>query len=256
MLIDTHCHLYLPEFEQDIDETIKRAEAQSVSKIILPNIDSESLNPMFTLYNYNATLFSTTIGLHPCYVKKDYEEELSKIFKDYTNIINIIGIGEIGIDLYWDKTFFKEQQKAFDFQLNYACENDLPVIIHSRNSLKEVLDILKIYLPKGLRGVFHCFPGNLEEAKQIVDFGFYLGIGGILTYKNNNMLEVVENINLEYILTETDSPYLSPVPHRGKRNEPAFIIEIVKYISKIKNIDFEKVASITTKNAKTLFKLQ
>ena len=157
MLIDTHCHLYLPDFEQDINETINRAKTQGVLKIILPNIDSESLNPMFTLYNSNATLFSTTIGLHPCSVKKDYEEELSKIFKDYTNIINIIGIGEIGIDLYWDKTFFKEQQKAFDFQLNYACENNLPVIIHSRNSLKEVLDILKIYLPKGLKGVFIVF---------------------------------------------------------------------------------------------------
>ncbi|MDY0313522.1 MAG: TatD family hydrolase [Bacteroidales bacterium] len=250
MLVDTHCHLYLPEFKQDLDDTILRAKNSGISKIILPNIDSKSIDSMFNLYYSDTNLFSIAIGLHPRSVKEDYELELLKIFK---HSINIIGIGEIGIDLYWDKTFLKEQQVVFDFQLNYACENNLPVIIHSRNSLKEVLDIVKLYLPKGLKGVFHCFPGNLQEAKQIINYGFYLGIGGILSYKKNNMLEVVENIDLEFILTETDSPYLSPVPYRGKRNEPSYMFEIVKLISSLKKIDYDDVANITKNNAIKLF---
>lgn len=252
MITDTHCHIYLSEFNEDLEKAVQRATEAGINKIILPNIDFESIEKMCSVQQKFPDIFHNTLGLHPTSVKENFRDELEDIF---SNTINIIGIGETGIDLYWDKTWFKQQQESFAFQLDYACEHDLPIIIHSRNSLVEVLDIVKIYIPKGIRGVFHCFPGNSDEAKQIVDMGFYLGIGGVLTYKNNNMTEVVKNIPCEFLLTETDSPYLSPVPQRGKRNEPSFITHIVNKISEIKNIPFEKVAEITSENATKLFKI-
>lgn len=252
MIIDTHSHIYLPEFKNDLEETINRAKEVGISKIILPNIDSRSIENLNKVYNFDPNFFSVTMGLHPSSVKENYKLELENIFK---NSINYIGIGEIGIDLYWDKTYFKEQQIAFDYQLNFACENNLPVIIHSRNSIAEVLDILHTYITKSIKGVFHCFPGNYEDAKKIIDYGFYIGIGGIISYKNNNMLEVVCKAPIDYILTETDSPYLSPVPHRGKRNEPAYIVEIIKIIAELKKIHYQNACEQTFLNAKNLFKI-
>lgn len=252
MITDTHCHIYLEEFENDLEKAVQRAKNAGINKIILPNIDFKSIEKMCSVQKTFPELFHITLGLHPTSVKENFKEELENIF---SSTINIIGIGETGIDLYWDKTWFKQQQESFAFQLDYACKYDLPVIIHSRDSLVEVLDIIKTYVPKGIRGVFHCFPGSSDAAKQIIDMGFYLGIGGVLTYKNNNMTDVVKNIPCEYLLTETDAPYLTPVPHRGKRNEPSFTTHIVDKISEIKNMDFEQVAKITSENAARLFRI-
>ncbi|HOZ29860.1 MAG TPA: TatD family hydrolase [Bacteroidales bacterium] len=249
-MIDSHCHIYLDDFATDLDDTIQRAVSSGISKMILPNIDKHSVKHLTSLSSKYPNLFINTLGLHPTSVKTDFKEQLNIIFSTDTLIY---GIGETGIDLYWDKTHIKEQQEAFDYQLDKACELDLPIIIHSRNSLKEVIDIVKIYVPKGIKGVFHCFPGNQEDAKKIIDMGFYIGIGGVLTYKNNNMTEVVSSIPLEYILTETDSPYLTPVPHRGKRNEPSYIQYIVKKIAEVKNLDKNIVDKITSRNSKKLF---
>jgi TatD DNase family protein len=250
MIIDTHCHIYLEEFDNDFDETVLRAKTNGISGIILPNIDADSIDKMNTAYNQYPEFFYRTLGLHPTSVDKDFRNQLETIF---ATDINIIGVGETGIDLYWDKTYFKEQQESFAFQLDYSCRNDLPIIIHSRNSLAEVIDIVKPFVKKGIRGVFHCYPGNAEDAKQIIDMGFYLGIGGVLTYKNNNMTDVVKEIPCEFLLTETDAPYLTPVPHRGKRNEPAYINNVVQKIAELKNMNFDNVASVTTANAKKLF---
>ena len=250
MIIDTHCHIYLEEFDNDFNETVQRAKDNGISGIVLPNIDSESVDKMESAFNKYPDFFHRTLGLHPTSVDKDFRNQLEKIF---ARDINIIGVGETGIDLYWDKTYFNEQQESFAFQLDYACGKDLPIIIHSRNSLNEVIDIVKLFVPKGIRGVFHCYPGNADEAKQIVDMGFYLGIGGVLTYKNNNMTDVVKKIPCEYLLTETDAPYLTPVPLRGKRNEPAYITNVVSKISELKNMSFNKVASVTAENARKLF---
>jgi TatD DNase family protein len=252
-MIDTHCHLYLEEFDQDREEVVKRSLDAGVNKIILPNIDSGTVLKMSTLSKEYPNIIYNTLGLHPTSVKENYLKELEEVF---SNDLNIVGIGETGIDLYWDKTFFKEQQLAFDYQLNLACERKLPIIIHSRNSLVEVMDIIINYKNKGLTGVFHCYPGDLQNAKTIVDYGLYIGIGGVVTYKNNNMTDVVAGIPAEYILTETDSPYLTPVPYRGKRNEPAYIRQIVDAIALIQGVNPDYIAKTTEKNSKILFCLE
>ncbi len=251
-MTDTHCHLYLDEFDGYRDIAIANAKAAGVNKIILPNIDNDSVEKIISLTNQYPDVFYAALGLHPTSVREDFLQQLELIFAHNTNII---GIGETGIDLYWDKTFFKLQQEAFDFQLNEASRRNLPVIIHSRNSMTEVMEIISKYKSKGLTGVFHCYPGNIEQAKEIIDMGLYIGIGGVLTYKNNNMTDVVKAIPLEYILTETDSPYLTPVPHRGKRNEPAYIPHIVARIAEIKNLKPEIIANTTYKNSFKLFNL-
>ncbi|MDD3741619.1 MAG: TatD family hydrolase [Bacteroidales bacterium] len=251
-MIDSHCHIYLDEFLNDRSEAINRAISSGITHMVLPNIDNSSINQMTELSSQYPDIFINTLGLHPTSVKSDYKEQLEIIF---SNHILINGIGETGIDLYWDKTYLKEQQESFDYQLDKACNLKLPIIIHSRNSLNEVIDIVKNYVSKGITGVFHCFPGNAEEAKKIIDFGFYLGIGGVVTYKNSNMKEVVSAIPLEHILTETDSPYLTPVPFRGKRNEPYYLKYIIEKIAEIKNCDKNTVNNITTENCKRLFKL-
>ncbi len=252
-MIDTHCHLYLEEFDKDRDEVVKRSLDAGVNKIILPNIDRETILKMSNLSKEYPDVLYNTLGLHPTSVKENYLKELEDIF---SNDLNIVAIGETGIDLYWDKTFFKEQQLAFDYQLNLACEKKLPIIIHSRNSLVEVMDIIMNYKNKGLTGVFHCYPGDLQNAKIIIDYGLYIGIGGVLTYKNNNMTEVVAGIPAEHILTETDSPYLTPVPYRGKRNEPAYIRQIVDAIALIQGVNPEFIAKTTENNGNILFRLQ
>lgn len=252
MMTDAHCHLYLEEFDKDRDVAVSNAKSAGINKIILPNIDKDSVERMLSVSDSYPGMFYNTLGLHPTSVKDDFKEQLKIIFS-YN--INIIGIGETGIDLYWDKTYLKEQQESFDFQLNEACERKLPVIIHSRNSLNEVMEIITSYKSRGLSGVFHCYPGNLQQAKKIIDLGLHIGIGGVVTYKNNNMTDVVAGIPTEYILTETDSPYLSPVPLRGKRNEPYNIKYIVEKIAEIKKLSYDIVAEITFKNSLKLFDL-
>jgi TatD DNase family protein len=252
MLIDTHSHLYLEEFKDDIDAVINRSLENEVQKIILPNINSESTNSIFELACKYSNILYPTLGLHPTSVKEDYKKELDKIFSN--DLSNIVAVGEIGIDLYWDKTFIKEQQEALEYQINIALANNIPIIIHSRNSMSEIMDIVSLYKSKNLTGVFHCYSGNYQEAVKIIDMGFYLGIGGVLTYKKSHLPEIVTKIPLQNIVLETDAPYLSPVPYRGKRNEPAYIKIIAERLSELVNIEFEEVKKQTRINVNKLFK--
>ena len=254
ILIDTHTHLFLEEFNSDVSETIARAIASDVKYFIIPNIDSTSVEPMMSLCNNNKGVCFPAIGLHPGSVKNDYQNELD-VVKDYLEKEKFVAIGEIGIDLYWDKTFINEQIEAFKIQLLLAKEYDLPVIIHSRNSLNEIIKIMNDKTFDGIKAVFHCFPGSLEQAIFLTKKGYKLGIGGVATYKNSGLVKVINKIPLEHIILETDSPYLPPVPHRGKRNESAYIKIIAEFIASIKSCTIEEVAHITTANACSLFNL-
>ncbi len=252
--VDTHTHLYAEEFSEDIDEVIRKATQRGVTKLLLPDIDCSSRNSMMELHSRHPEVCLPMIGLHPTSVKEDYQSELQEIEKIITTQ-KFYGIGETGIDLYWDKTFIREQIEAFTFQVELALRYDLPIVIHSRKSLHEIFPILKKYYHRGLTGVFHCFPGNINEAHQAVDMGFYLGIGGVITYKNSSMAAVVKHFGLEHLVLETDAPYLPPVPHRGKRNESAYIPLIASFIAQLKNIPSNEVALVTSSNATRLFRI-
>lgn len=254
MLIDTHSHIYSEDFDADRAETVQRAKEVGISHIILPNCDSSTLAPMLTLEAEYPDFCHAAIGLHPTSVKEDYEHELDLV-KSELERRDWIAVGEIGIDLYWDKTFLHEQIKAFQLQLDWALYYKLPVIIHVRDSFHETMEALAPYKDKGLTGVFHSFTGTVEEAQQIIGFGgFKLGINGIVTFKNSGLAAVVEQISLENILLETDSPYLTPTPHRGKRNESAYVSLVCKKIAEIYRCSEEEISIQTTLNAKSLFK--
>lgn len=252
--IDTHSHLYLEEFDSDRDEIIERALSSGVGKILLPNIDSASVEPMMDMVDKYSGICYPMIGIHPTSVKEDYAEQLTSI-KDWAAREKFIAIGEIGIDLYWDKTFFKEQARIFTAQLEMAIELSLPVVIHARESFLEIFKLLEPYRGSSLRGVFHAFTGDTGEAEHIIDSGFLLGIGGIVTFRNAGLDRVVKDIGIEHLVLETDSPYLAPAPNRGKRNESAFIKLIAEKISEITGVKIEKVGELTTANAVKLFKL-
>lgn len=252
--IDTHCHLFLPEFEKDRDEAIQRGLKSNVKKFILPNVDTSTMDDMLQLANsYPAHCFPLA-GLHPSSVEEDYLEEL-KIIRRYLDNGKFWGIGEIGLDFYWDKTFEKEQIMALKTQLEWALELDLPAIIHNRESFDETIKIVKEVGNGKLRGIFHCFTGTTDQAVRIVDLGFSLGIGGILTFKNSDLDQTLKNIPLEKIILETDSPYLAPVPKRGKRNEPAYLLYIANKLAEIKDLDTHQIAEQTTRNAKNIFSI-
>ena len=252
MIIDTHAHLYLEEFGNDIESVINHAKMNGVSTIYLPAINSETHNAMIALSNLYPSYCLPMIGLHPCYVKSDYENEL-KIVDDCLSRFQFSGIGECGLDFYWDKTFVKEQYIALEYQIQLAIKYQLPIILHTRNATQETIDVIRKNKTKNLKGIFHCFGGTIDEAKQIIELGFYLGIGGVVTYKNAGLDKVLENIELKHIVLETDSPYLTPVPHRGKRNETAYLKIIADKIASIKNCSFEEVAKITSDNAMIVF---
>lgn len=253
-LIDTHCHIYLPEFEKDRDETIQRGLKSNVKKFVLPNIDSSTMENMLTLAkSYPAHCFPLA-GLHPSSVEEDYIEELKNI-RNYLDKRKFWGIGEIGLDFYWDKTFEKEQRKALRTQLEWALEFDLPAIIHNRESFDETIEIVKEVGAGKLRGIFHCFTGTLDQARSIIDLGFSLGIGGILTFKNSDLGQTLVHIPLEKIILETDSPYLAPVPKRGKRNEPAYLPYIANKLAEIKDLDVHQITEQTTLNAMNIFSI-
>jgi TatD DNase family protein len=252
--IDTHTHLYADEFTADIEKVIGNAIENKVDRMILPDIDSTVREAMLQLHEKYPENCPIMIGLHPTSVKEDYKSELEKI-DEMIDKHNFCGIGETGIDLYWDKTFYSEQLDSFTYQVELALKHDLPIVIHSRKSINEIFSVLKHYKGKGLKGVFHCFPGSLEEAHKAIDIGFYLGIGGVVTYKNSGMAEVVRQTDLKHLLLETDAPYLSPVPFRGKRNESSHIPVIAGFIADLKGITIEEVAETTTSNAKQLFKI-
>jgi len=253
-IIDTHTHLYLDQFKEDIDKVISRSKKNGVSKFIFPAIDSSHFENMHKLKNrYPENIYLMT-GLHPTDVKENYKEELDFITKTLKNH-NYVAIGEIGIDLYWDKSFLKQQQEAFRFQIRLAIKNDLPIVIHCREAFDEIFKILNEENCKTLRGVFHCFTGDLDQAKKAISLGFLLGIGGVVTFKNGGIDKFLNQIDLKHIVLETDSPYLAPVPFRGKRNESSYIIYVLEKLSELYKVPKEEVASVTTNNAKKMFSL-
>jgi TatD DNase family protein len=254
MIIDTHSHIYLPEFDLDRPQILDRAEKEGVKKILLPAIDSTTHGAMLKLEEKNPSVCLSMIGLHPCSVKENPDEEL-KIVRDFLEKRPFIAIGETGLDFYWDKSFIDQQYKAFYMQIEWALQYDIPVVIHSRNSIDECIKVVAEHQHGKLKGVFHCFSGNLEQAEQIIDLGFYLGIGGVVTFKNSGLDKVMEKINLNHVVLETDAPYLAPVPFRGKRNEPANLKYAIDKLVGIKELPVEEIVLITTSNAEKLFKL-
>jgi len=249
--IDSHTHIYLPEFDDDRDTMMQRAKEANVEITILPAIDSTTHIAMLTTESAYENCYSM-IGLHPCSVNQDYEKELA-IVNDYLNQRKFIAIGEIGLDFYWDKTFTDQQYEAFHKQIEMALQYGLSIVIHSRNAIDECIDVVKEH--PGVKGVFHCFSGSEEQAKKIIELDFMLGIGGVITFKNAGLDKVIEQIGLNYVILETDAPYLAPVPYRGKRNEPAYIRLIAEKLSSLCHLPVEKIAELTTENAKKLFKL-
>ena len=253
-IIDTHTHLYLKQFKEDIDDVIARAKESGVQKFIFPAIDSSHFDSMHNLKNKYPDEIYLMSGLHPTDVKENYKDELDFVVNTLkTN--NYVAIGEIGIDLYWDKSFLKQQQDAFKFQIRLAIKHDLPIVIHCREAFNEIFEILDKENCDKLRGVFHCFTGTLEEAQRAIDLGFVLGIGGVVTFKNGVIDKFLHKIDLKNIVLETDSPYLAPVPFRGKRNESSYIIYVLEKLSEIYGISKEKIAEITSKNAEKVFRL-
>ena len=253
-LIDTHCHLYSEEFEKDIETVIGNAVETGVEKFYLPSIDSASMKSMFNLEEKYPGQCIAMIGLHPCYVKENYQDELALV-QHWLTKRKFAAVGEIGLDFYWDKTFATEQYEAFRTQMEWAIENNLPIAIHTRNAMQETINIVREYVPKGIRGIFHCFSGSYESAREIINAGFYLGIGGVLTYKNAGLAEVLSKIDLQHLVLETDAPYLTPVPFRGKRNESSYLKYVVAKLAAVKNCSEEEVAAITTENAEKIFGL-
>jgi len=252
--IDTHTHLYLPEFDDDRDEAVARAVNNRVIRLLMPNIDRHSVDIMLSAENrYKGTCFSM-IGLHPTSVKEDYQWQL-EVLEKLNDEHRFIAVGEIGIDLYWDKTFIAEQIMAFRRQIAFAIEKNLPVVIHSRDSFPEVFSVLKEFKEQKIRGVFHAFSGNAEYAKRAVGMGFKLGIGGIVTFRNSGLDKTLEHISPEDIVLETDSPYLTPAPHRGKRNESSYICIINKKIADIYGMKEEELEEITYSNSVSLFNI-
>lgn len=253
-LIDTHSHIYLDQFEQDIGQVIHRAKDESIAAIILPNIDSSTIGPMHKLVSEYPDYLFPLMGLHPTSVKEGYLGELESLTLQLEKY-PYKGIGEIGIDLYWDKSFFKEQVYVFEQQLSLAMSRDLPVVIHARESFTEILQIVKKKEYKGLRGIFHSFTGDINIAKEIINLGFKIGIGGILTFKNSGLAETLEAIDINHIVVETDSPYLAPMPFRGKRNESSYLKFIVEKLAEVKSISIDEASEVTTQNAIDIFEI-
>ncbi|MEZ9944996.1 TatD family hydrolase [Vibrio breoganii] len=253
-MIDTHAHIYASEFDQDRDQVVQRALQQGIDRILLPNIDLDSIEPMLSTEAKYPEVCRSMMGLHPCYVDQDIKQTLNEI-EGWFDKHNFIAVGEIGIDLYWDKTYRAEQEYAFITQLNWAKEKNLPVVIHTRDSIEETLGLLSKEQDGSLRGVFHCFGGSIEEAKAINDLGFHLGLGGVSTFKNGGMDKVIPHLDMQYVILETDCPYLAPVPHRGKRNEPAYTQLVAQRVAEHRELSIQEVDKITTNNAIKLFNL-
>ncbi|MEQ9424014.1 MAG: TatD family hydrolase [Cyclobacteriaceae bacterium] len=250
--IDSHAHIYSPKFKSDIEDTIQRSIEAGVTKIYMPNIDHTSIDDMLELEMKFPEVCIPMMGLHPCSVKKDFEKELY-IVEEWLNKRKFVAVGEMGTDLYWDKTFWAEQKEAFRIQSEWAKEFDLPIVIHCRETIDETIELVAGLKSDNYRGIFHCFTGTIDQANQIIEYGFLLGIGGVSTFKNGGLDEVIPEIDLAHMVLETDSPYLSPVPHRGKRNEPSYIPIIGKRVADLKKCDLAEVAELTTKNTLQIF---
>ena len=253
-IIDTHTHLYLNQFKDDVDLVIERAKNAGIDKFIFPAIDSSHFKDMHELRNRYPENIYLMSGLHPVSVKDNYKEELNLVLKSLETH-NYVGIGEIGIDLYWDKTFLKQQQEAFEFQIRLAISNNLPIVIHCRDGFDEIFEILDAEKCSKMRGIFHCFTGTLVQANRAINLGFNLGIGGVVTFKNGGIDKFLNKIDIKNIVLETDAPYLSPVPHRGKRNESFYVTYILKKISELYALNEQEISKITSKNALEIFNI-
>jgi len=254
-LVDTHSHLYLGIFDADRDQVIHHAAEKGVRKILMPNIDSHTISPMNQLAEAYPGTCHAMMGLHPTSVKENYREEFEIIRKELISG-NYVAIGEIGIDLYWDKTRLREQSLVLEQELYLALELDKPVVIHARESFDAIFEMLQQYAGKGIRGVFHAFSGTPSQAMEAIEKGFLIGIGGRVTYKNSGLDKTVQEIELSHMVLETDSPFLSPVPNRGKRNEPAYMTYVAETVAKLKSLDINEIALATTANALKLFGLK
>ena len=252
MLIDTHSHIYSDDFLHDLDDVVQSAYDNNIKKIILPNINSGTVKRLLDLTDSYPHLCFPLMGLHPTSVAADYKEELAAV-EYWLEKRKFYGIGEIGIDLYWDKTYIKEQSEAFRQQIKIAKSKNIPIVIHLRNSFKEVYKVVKEEQDGTLSGIFHCFTGSEKEAKKIIDLGFKLGIGGVVTFKNAGLDQVIGKIGLEHLVLESDAPYLAPVPKRGRRNESSYLVYVARKVAEIYDIPVEKVAEITTINARNVF---
>lgn len=253
-LIDTHSHIYLSEFDNDRKQMLERATGEALVKILMPAIDSETHAQMLEAEKKFPNLCLSMMGLHPCSVKENYKNELQLAY-EFLQQRKFIAIGETGLDFYWDLTFREQQYEVFQLQIEWSLKYDIPIVIHSRNSTDECIEMIRKNQDGKLKGVFHCFSGNIEQAQQIISLGFYLGIGGVLTFKKSGLDAVIEKLTLDNIILETDAPYLAPVPFRGKRNECGYIKYVAQKLAEIKQIPVEEIAGITTNNAKKLFGL-
>ncbi len=253
MLIDSHCHIYDEKFDEDRDAVMMRAKENGIEKIYMPNCDSGTIPAMLACEERFPDICIPMMGLHPCYVKENVDQEL-RIVDEWLQKRSFKAIGEIGLDFYWDKTFVKEQEAALRQQIEWALQYKLPIVLHTRESIDETIDIISDYTDKGLKGVFHCFSGNEKQASIITEeLNFYLGIGGVVTFKNSTLKGAIKNISLNKILLETDAPYLAPTPYRGKRNEPAYIKNIAEFLATELDMPVKDLAEITSGNCKALF---
>lgn len=253
-MIDTHTHLYSEEFDNDRAQMIARAKAAGVTHCFIPAIDSIYTDRMFALKNDYPDYVFLMNGLHPCNVKENYKEELAHV-ENLMPTHPFCAIGEIGIDLYWDKTFLKEQQEAFAWQIQLAKKHKLPIVIHCREAFEEVFEVLESEKGDDLLGIFHCFTGTEEQAHRAIGYGLHLGIGGVVTFKNGKLDQFLKNIDLQHLVLETDSPYLAPVPYRGKRNESAYIVQVMQKLSDIYTLPESEIERITNANATKIFQL-
>jgi TatD DNase family protein len=251
-IIDTHAHIYLDEFKSDLSSMLDRARDAGVERIYMPGIASADIPDLLQTEAMHPGLCRAMMGLHPCYVGEDYKAELD-IVADWLSKRPFAAVGEVGLDFHWDLTHVEAQREAFSTQVGWAADLGLPVVIHSRKSTDACIDIIRGQQDGRLKGIFHCFSGTADEAREIIDLGFYLGIGGVLTYKNGGLAPVIEAVGLDRLVLETDAPYLTPVPFRGKRNEPAHLKLVAQRLSDIAGLPYAEVAAITTRNAQAVF---
>lgn len=256
-LIDTHSHIYLPEFDEDRDAVVSRAIDAGVRTVLLPNIDASTMPALLDMVAAYPALCRPMAGLHPTSVAEGYAAELDAVRRDLDNVDGLVAVGEIGLDLYWDTTYRRQQMEAFDAQLDMAAEYDLPVVIHCRNAFDDMMDILENHLRvHDIRGVAHSFTGTVCQAERLMsDTNLYVGVNGIVTFKKSDLPQVLRHIPIDRVLPETDAPYLAPVPHRGRRNESAFVVDVVRKIAEVYGLDFDKTAAVMEANARKLFEL-
>lgn len=253
-MIDTHAHIYLEQFNEDLPDTIERLQRNGVKRVLMPNVDSTTTESMLAVEQKYPDTCISMMGLHPCSVNADFQKELYHV-EEWLNKRKFLAVGEIGTDLYWDKTYYPQQVEAFNIQCELALKHDLPIVIHCRDSIDETIALVQPFSERELKGIFHCFTGNLDQANRIVELGFMLGIGGVATFKNGGLDKVLPHIDLKNLVLETDSPYLAPVPHRGKRNEPAYVRLVAERLVTLMGLSFQQVIEQTTVNATEFFKL-